>query len=496
MTNTLLLQNYSRTENDGPVAIVEWESQIAAYLQDKASIEALDDLIDECVWQETQMSVEKAVSNWKQLLTVSLLNHFHGNSYSALSEKIYQFERHPWNQNSQYFNTLVALNHLLARMPVPDVSPHLLRGGAALIDLQDFCPWLAFPSIPHHLEYGIFLCALALFIQREDLKQEAIRLVRWQIHTLDFNSQPFSGLFTQEKAHNVNQNLVLYYLLFKGAGCLTGDAEFEFLTKKMSLQLEKLSLKLDPLWILIEQLFKNDSEIKLDAPLASPIPLPQTIYDPSTALIGHRSQRAHAVCTLHGNQTGLGTLRFDDVEFVNYGPQYLPLGECEGFGIVGNYMNDQGERAPLLQLQSQGFSLKGCVRLVDEPRASSLLGQLRGIWLEINQEFKYPNFSLETTLLGLDGWDGVAMSFFVKAKRCLVGSKPLLPRSFDKYEGSVEDIRFEGATGGCKLKSPSSQARLQVISLAGDSSFWGADFLVAYLFQPEQSHYQWNITKE
>ncbi len=56
---------------------------------------------------------------------------------------------------------LVALNHALAKMPIPEVGPCLLESGAALIDLHEYCPWLSLPYTPYHYEYGIyFVCWL------------------------------------------------------------------------------------------------------------------------------------------------------------------------------------------------------------------------------------------------------------------------------------------------------------------------------------------------
>jgi hypothetical protein len=492
MSDSLFLQTLRTAQNGKAVSEFSFDNALEDFLQGKLTKETMNELIDECAWHETLMSPDKIVDNWKRLLSLNLLHHFCNSSNAKLSSKVYQFVRHPWNQSSQYFRVIVALNHFLAKLPVPEVAPHLLKGGAALIELQEYSPWLALPSIPHHLEFGIFLCALALLTQREDIKEKVVRLTEWQMNTLDSNFKPFSGLFIKEKDNEVQQNLILYYLLFKGTFCLTHDAQFESIAQKIQSQIPQGELPIDPLWILLEHLFKTE---KTSA--SNQISLPEMIYDPSTALMGYRSNKQHAVCTLHGNKTGLGSFRYEDIEIVNYGPQYLPLGECQGFGIEGNALSDHGERTPVLQNMPQGFMLKGCTRMIDQPVNNSFFSTLyRGIWLEVTQEFRFPSFYLKTTLLGLDGWEGVAFSFFVKAGKCRIEKQELLPKSFDRYEGAVHDIILEGEKTRYILKSPDSQATMQIIPLAGGKDFWGADFLVAYLYHPEERHYEWQLVKE
>ncbi|WP_068470340.1 hypothetical protein [Candidatus Protochlamydia phocaeensis] len=452
----------------------------------------LEELAESCIWRETLMSTEMAIENWKQLLTLNLLNYFSSTPVGNLAAKVQLFERQPWNQSSQYFRALVALNHVLSKMPVPEVGPYLLESGAALIDLQEYSPWLSLPYVPYHLEFGIFLCALAFLTKREDLKDQVIRLARWQLNTVDAHYYPFASLFIRESEGKSFQNLLLYYLLFYGVSCLTEEMEFESasqaLYKHLQVAAEKEPISISPLWILLERLFKKQT-----AAAFLPFPLPEHIYDPSTSLVGFRSNNQHAVCTLHGGHTGLGSIRIEDVELVNYGPQYLPLGDCLGFGIEGNHLSEHGLRKSIIELRRQGFVLKGCARLVDQP-SSCQTGRFRGIWLEVAQEFKQSRFNLKTTFLGLDGWEDVAFSFFFKAQKCHIpGKMSLAPCTLDRYSGEAQPILLEGEQTKLKLSVPSFSGSMQVIPLAGKDNFWGSTFLVAYLLQAQQRHYHWQL---
>ncbi len=63
----------------------------------------------------------------------------------------------------------------------------------------------------------------------------------------------------------------------------------------------------------------------------------------------------------------------------------------------------------------------------------------------------------------------------------------------DRYEGDPQTLTFEGRHTTLVLRSLFFKGTMQVIPLGGGNNFWGADFLVAYLLRPDQSHYQWHI---
>lgn len=451
------------------------------------------EILDECDWQEPFLSEEKSINNWRRLLAISLISDLTNQFQTELGDKVRQFGRHPWNQSSQYFRSIVALNHALAKMPVPEVGPHLLESGAALIDLQEYCPWLSLPYTPEHFEFGIYVCMLALITKRSDLKEIVLRIANWQLNTLDIKGKPLCGLFVKENEGVALPRLCLGYLLFLSASFLTEESSFAALAeisfKNIQSHVEETKERIDPIWPLIEKWLDQHKILS-----HRQIELAENIYDPSTALVGYRSATQHVICTLHGAHTGFGEFHLGDVGIVNYGPQYMPLGECRGFGIEGNALSDHGIRRSMMEWRRGAFILKGCTRLVDQPSSSQFgIGDFRGIWLEVTQEFKKPHFDLKTTFLGLDGWDSVAFSFFIKAWRCQIQTQTINPRTLDRYEGEVQTILLEGSEHQLELRPLNFKGTMQVIPLAGGNSFWGADFLVAYLMNSEQRDYQWHI---
>lgn len=485
------------------------------------------EIVNKWIWQESLLdsnwrtSEEAAIEHWKQLLSLNIFCHLIQSSKDEIVAKILSFERHPWNQSSQYFRSLVALNHALAKMPIPDLKPHLLEGGAALLDFQEYAPWVSLPYHPHHLEFGIFLSLLALLTKRQDLKEAVGYLARWQLNTLDSFSKPCRGLFVREKDGKILRHLITSYLLFRSAAIFDQGQLFTEVADATIKKIHEHDWEkedwIHPLWALTErclETFKKapeevllnsetkvssaDNNQKLATTNSLKIPernLSEQIYDPSTALVGYRSSNQCIVCTLHGEHTGLGTLRFGDIEIITYGPQYFPLEECQGFGIEGNALSDHGIRRSIIEWKPHSFSLKGCVRLVDQPSfLPDEAKKFRGIWLDVTQEFKKPDFYLKITPLSLDGWDSLAFSFFVKAHRCSTRSQQcLLPRTLQFYEGEVQTLTFSGQESFLELHTLSPVGTMRVIPLCGGNNFWGADFLVAYSFTADQRHYQWHL---
>lgn len=452
------------------------------------------ELVEDCVWQSSLLGEDKSISNWRELLTVNILCLLSKVHQSELASKVQFFNGYPWNQTSQYARAFVAINHAFAKMPIPEVGTHLLDNGAALIDLHEYCPWLSLPYSPYHCEFGTFLSLLALMTERIDFQESALNLAYWQLNTLDCEGIPFAGLFVRETEGTPLPRLCLSYLLFQSASRLTKDSPFnaiaERLLKKIEEHIKKTKEKIDPLWMLIEKWLE-----KYPIQSQEPLELPENIYDPSTALIGYRSSSGHVLCTLHGAGTGLGTFRLgEDIEIISYGPQYLPLAECKGFGIEGNALSDQGIRRSIIEWRRHSFLMKGCTRLVDQPAESSLgLGIFRGIWLEVSQEYMKPNLHLKTSFLAFEETESIAFNFFVKASSCVIDGKILKPKTLERYEGEVCTIVLQGKESALELRNLVCSKTMQVIPLAGENHFWGADFLIAYILSPGQKDYEWHI---
>ncbi|MCE2983277.1 MAG: hypothetical protein LW832_06895 [Parachlamydia sp.] len=487
MTSKPPLDVYKESLAEEPDCLSPMSSALNFFFQNQPfSMEAV---IDDCSWEETFMASEKAIENWKKLLAANLLNYLSGSPVKDIYQKVGYYDKQSWDQSSQYLRVLVALNHWLANMPLPDMGISLIEYGAAPISLVEYAPQLAIPYSPYHLEFGLFLALLAYLTKREDLKEWVCRLAKWQLNTLDKHFKPFSSLFVREVDGNDASLLKLYYLFFYATSLLTREKEFESVSQALRLQPQENQHEVHKLWFLIEKMLPAPADGFL--PILS---LPEHIYDPSASLVGFRSEKQNVICTLHGANTGLGALKWGNLEVVNFGPQYLPLDNCKGFGIEGNYLSDKGLRKSTIELKKRGFYLKGCVRVVDEPDNNLFQGKFRGIWMDVSQELKNPNFSLQASFLGLDGWEQTAFCFYVKALRCRIGTlKTLLHGNLDSYQGYSHPIYIESDECSLLFSIPAFEGTVQIIPLGDGAKFWGANFLIAYLLHPTQRHYSWEI---
>lgn len=452
----------------------------------------MDDLIHSRAFFHVPITQEDTVANWKNLLVLALMAE--QADFPFVAQKIHTLLQQPWNQESQYLRALIALCQIQAKITPLDVTPTLLISGAALIPLTEYAPWQDLPYAPHHAEFAVFLSLIAFDAKDKQLQQKALQIAHWQLNTLALDFSPVAGLYMQEREGAIALQLLWNYLLFLTASRLCGENTFETAAQAQLNHLltlpQPLLGSIHPLFPLIEKLINKYSNATAFAEI---LQLSEKIFDPHMALVGRRFANHHAICTLHGGNTGMGSYRSEDIQIINYGPQYLPLGECRGFGIEGNEHTDHHARKTQIDQNDNGFSLKGCVRMVDEP-SSDGMGGFRGIWLETAQEYHERSLHINTQMLGFSNWDGVAFSFFIKAKKCHIeNGVSLNARSLNRFDGTVSSVTLQGDKHQLVLKARHSGGSMQIIPLAGGNNFWGADFLVAYLLEPGQSAYGWEI---
>jgi len=137
--------------------------------------------------------------------------------------------------------------------------------------------------------------------------------------------------------------------------------------------------------------------------------------------------------------------------------------------------------------------------MIDQPPTTSssdvnTLGQFRGIWMEIEQNYQNASLTVSTNLMGLNGWEDTAFSFFFKAEECVVGEKTLKGPQFSCYKGPPLPILMKGKEGKIELNLSTAITEIQVVPLEGKNNFWGANFLVSYLLEPKQREYVWTLS--
>jgi len=302
----------------------------------------------------------------------------------------------------------------------------LLPSGTLPLFPKKFFPWDALPYPQQHAELGTWL------LQKEasHFHELAYRMSSFQEATLDHNKKPIFPFFQQE-----------------GKGNRTA--------------LEKATLTF---FEMLGQKPKDHFQFS----------------EPTLGLFSKRSLETTLMCAGSGCKSGMGYYVHQNAGVVNFGPQLFPLGNSDGFGLAGRAQN-------LCFKETEGlFELFYSCRLAAPHTRATGLDFLEdsgysGLWMEAEMKGNLENFSFKSHFEGTNPLGRLLFVFFGKGEACLVAhSIKLNPRSLDRYQGPPQQVAFLDKSVGVSIEALEGIAKMEIIPLAGDSNFWGADFLVGY----------------
>ncbi len=304
-------------------------------------------------------------------------------------------------------------------------SPDFFQEALGFIPLfgKSFFPWGALPYPYEHAILGKLLTQLGQ-------SEKAKRMAAFQNATLDHHLKPIGSLFRQE------------------VGVAASDLEvanreyFEVIGQK-----------------------------------------PEVVHqfvDERLALVADRGENHTVVCLGTGCKSGMGVFLFEDVGVLNYGPQILPEGSGESFGLAGRATETSFARL------DEGFTLKFTNKIASpHPRETGFpwlrdAGYSRG-WIRSELHYTPYELMLFAEIEGGRPLTDFLFCFFVQAKACVVSkSHKLNPRSLDRYSGPVQSIALKGSQSEMILEAKEGMEQMKVIPLAGDEGYWGADFMICY----------------
>jgi hypothetical protein len=201
---------------------------------------------------------------------------------------------------------------------------------------------------------------------------------------------------------------------------------------------------------------------------------------------GFCTKGLQASFSLSGWNTGLGTMKIDDVEIRAFGPQRFPLSDPSGFGIA-----QIPSHGASIQADRDHLSLSGWSRCFVDP----------SIWLYMNAQACKEFVSLDIRWAGIEPCIMTekntdvpfAMVFFVHAPNCMLEDNSILhPNSLIRYQGKMKKMRF-----GKKVQLECSETlNVHVIPLAGFGCFWNATFLVAFECSSSQNEASFRLFSE
>lgn len=282
---------------------------------------------------------------------------------------------------------------------------------------RSFFPWKALPYPLQHAK-------LALLYQQMGKSELAKQMVGWQSATVDHAQKPITSLFLQERGASLAE---------------LEQANHDF----------------------FEQLgYCADQPLYLHKDLG---------------FVSYKLPHSTHLCVGSGCKSGMGASLTDHGGIINYAPHLCEMWETHSFGLAGRAENFQFEKT------EGGFELSYRTRLAAPHERETGVPYLQdsgfsGLWIECSQKLEANALSTNCSFEGVNPLEGVTFSLYGKGAICSVAkSHKLAPRSLDRYEGPVQSIEV----GGVKVEIGEGFDQMQVIPLAGDESFWGADFLIS-----------------
>jgi len=426
---------------------------------------------------------------WRSMLTVVLVLRANQN-LSPFLPLITKRLRHLKTLSVWPEDQLLATYHFLIEALLGLSSGKLiiaqLSNGACPSAPEGYWPWGEVPHPLFHAELGALLCLYAKVSGDARYSDYAVKIAEWQRNTLDYSLNVFCGLLSREGECTELALLINNWLLFDAVAKSAGRSDMAGIAASLwSTLIEALKDggELPPYAAILSEAFGEPI-------VAASVAMDTHFADPDLAIVGVRTKQVSAISTLYGGCSGMGCLQAGDLKIISYGPQHLPLSDCQGFGIEGG-RRLLAEHVKGITADDDGYRLEGVSRM-----ASGATGG-RGIWIDSRQSFRGGELCIETTFQELEesieDSEALAFSFFVKCKTCEIsGGKTIKTGSPNRYFGPAASVCLQGTDAALILAAGQKHAEMHVIPLGGGAHFWGADFLVAYLLSPGQKCYSWS----
>ncbi len=257
-------------------------------------------------------------------------------------------------------------------------------------------------------------------VQKGEL-EKAKELIPFQQATLDHHGKPLYSLFRQEKGRGYAELEEANRLFFEALRC-EPEKESQYINEELG-------------------------------------------------ILSNRTPEQTILSLGSGCKSGMGAYLVGEGGVLTFGPQLRPLGECSGFGLAG--------RARHLEIDATSMHYQ--CRLAAPHDRDTGIPWMRdsgycGTWIETTTKQVEGCLSIKSTFEGFRPLSDFLFTFFVKAKACFVaGSHKLNPRSLDRYQGPPQQVGL----GEVAISPEGGFKSMEVVPLAGDGAYWGADFLVA-----------------
>lgn len=394
----------------------------------------------------------------------------------------------------QLVAALKAANRLLALGEKPAINATTLKSGAAPFQVPSYWPAGELPHIPTHAELGVIWIFIGRYTNDQKLIDAGYKVGQWQLtFALDHTGAPLNGLLTQESEGSAPGLLLWNYLLFRLLGKVGNILSFLSAADRQSTLLHENESPISPYLVVLERWIESTTQPVLTRETP---PISSMESDSDCAIIIRREEARTVLSTLAGSKSGLGAYVANGVQIVNFGPQHLPFGDCEGFGLEQSPSALFKRDITVNSGVNGGFGCHANVKLAGKGGAPTALfrrAEQSGYWIDFSMQYEKGILDLHSSFMGFHSVEGLAFVFYVKAKGCkLGGDKVIALRSLEHFRGAAAALSFEGDDTTLVIE-PQYVGEMEVIPLGGGGSFWDADYLVGFPVSAHAPKLSWRV---
>ena len=452
---------------------------------------------------------ESYLCRLRKLVSLSFFHTFQPHLETKHSiQKIYRhLHTQGFWQEFQIGQALYVLGCDLVGLQTPILKPKQLSKGGILVESGDHFPDGGVADLRLNGELALIWMFLGWKLDREELIDRALRWVYTSMGLFDHEGRPFRGVWVRGSEYHPLLFHSLYLLLFSVSSKIVIDPEMDRIACSLLRLLEGVdtpSFDVASLFFILLSLgFKQLEEKKPYSRMASHS-YSKRQMDRSLGYASFRQERFSLACSFSGVNTGMGVFHKKYVRILSFGPHGSPLGDLDQYGVyrTSSLSLSQPFRDLEISRGSDHFSAYGWTRTFSS-KFSDEMAQNRSLnrvsdsslskqWIYLSLEVSGSKMVVTSRLLKREEKSPFFFAYFIVAERAHIGSCSLAPSTLNRYQGENREIVFE--KGGERLSlNPQTEGQMDVIPLAGEPYFWGADFLVAFLFEESLKGCTWEI---
>jgi hypothetical protein len=486
--STLSVETWGLPHRDPSI----WGEAIRKTFQKQVlSQELLSQLAQECLEQPVDTQQEYLLF-CQRIFSLSLLYRY--SQYSFLDTKkalVSLYLKVLRNQYPQGFQLVTLYKEWIAFFLEEYAEPvgmHLNSQGIALVEYQGHESRLHLPHLMQNAELALLSGLFALMTDNRELLGKALTTSLWLSDFIEEGQGFFEGLWMKEQEFCLDKLSFIHALLFQFSALMTADTNIQeachAATKLFTrIPLHNLGELYPLLYLLMLEVTEQHSHLAVSWNQDQ-----AELKKKSAKYLGYatyRYQDFSCYCSVSGAGSGCAGFSKGAARIVSAGPHLGSLGDMHQYGIYRTpLMQNTPFKDVLIEQKEGSLSFAGWTGIVAGHCDQSKPGTS---WLRLEMSVKEKKAVLGIKRINFQENQELFFVFFVKGRKAIIDKNcHLHPDTLDRYQGKATEMSIQDMPCSLTIKTPAAHL-IQVIPLAGDTYFWGAQFLVAYAFPQNET---------